>query len=385
MLENKDHFGYYTVGKYKTYSKLDAILLHDKTSEFPKWHFNDEIFELHDWTQEPKESLKELYRQRAQQIRDKYDYLVLFYSGGADSTNILQTFIQNDIKLDEISQFYSYDGDHDYNSNFNSEVVKVAIPWTKKIIDSNKHKYINHRIIDQSKLIEDIYDLPEIRFDFLFQQNTCFSPNNFSRAYLRKIIKDYSDMITQGKKLCFIWGSEKPRLYQINNRYCIKFVDMVDNCVSPLIQQQNFAGYYDELFYWSPDFTKGIIKQGHTLVNGLKTLTINDTFFSQERTPFGSVKREGKIWHLKDHGVHTLLYDGWDVNTFSVGKKRSSILSLRDHWYLKKNNGSTLRYLAGIKELDNILTKTKNNFWKNNNAIEEGIKGCFTRPYFLEK
>ena len=100
MLDNTpDRFGYYTVGTFKTYSKLMAILEHEKTGVHPQWHFNDEEFSAHDWKQEPQESLVELYRRRAQQIRDRYDYLVLFYSGGADSTNILQTFINNDIKL----------------------------------------------------------------------------------------------------------------------------------------------------------------------------------------------------------------------------------------------------------------------------------------------
>jgi hypothetical protein len=383
LFENKDHFGYYKVGEYKTFSKMDAILLHDKTGMMPHWNFNDEIFALYDWTIEPKQSLKEFYRQRAQQIRDKYDYLVLFYSGGADSTNILQTFINNNIKLDEVAQFYSYEGDKDYDSNFNAEVVRVAIPWTRKIISANRNTYINHRIIDQSNLIEEIYTLPEIKFDFLYQQNTCLSPNNFSRAYLRKLIKDYKDIIAKGKKLCFIWGSEKPRLYQIGNRYCTKFLDMIDNCVSPLIQQQNFPGYYDELFYWSPDFAMGIIKQAHALLSGLKNLPLNDTFFSSEKTPFGSIMREGKTWHLRDHGVHTLLYEGWDVNTFSVGKKRSPILSSRDDWYLKKNSGSNLRYLSAIEKLDKILSTKANSFWKNGADISEGIKCCQTRPYFL--
>jgi len=48
------------------------------------------------------ESLDFLYALRARQLREKYDYLVLYFSGGADSTNILKTFIDNNIFLDEI-------------------------------------------------------------------------------------------------------------------------------------------------------------------------------------------------------------------------------------------------------------------------------------------
>ena len=382
-LTNKDHYGYYTVGPHKTYSKLDAIALHERTGHHPEWNFNNDIFGLYDWTVEPVESLSELYRQRAQQIRDQYDYLVLFYSGGADSTNILQTFLKNDIKLDEIAQFYSYDGDRgNQDSNFNAEVTRVAIPWSLKIKEN--FPYINHRVIDQSKLIDDIYDLPEIKFDFLYQQNSCISPNNFSRVYLRKVIKDYSDLIASGKRLCFIWGAEKPRMYVENNRYCLKFLDMIDNCVSPLLQQQNFPGYHDELFYWSPDFTKGLIKQGHAIKHALKNWPIDDIFFTKQMTTFGSTLRETEKWYLTNHGLHTVLYENWDINTFSVGKKRSPILSLRDSWYLDQTSGSSLRFQNGIAELDKILSTVKQGYWKNTSDLSDGIKGCLTRPYFLE-
>jgi hypothetical protein len=375
---NRDHFGYYTVGEYKTYSKLDAILKQEQTGQFPQWHFNDQVFESFDWTVEPQESLPELYRQRAQQIRDSYDYLVLFYSGGADSTNVLQTFLNNDIKLDEIAQFYSLDGDNgDVDGNFNAEVIKVAIPWSLKLTE--QHTYIKHRVIDQSHLIEQIYELPEIKHDFIFQQNTTISPNNFARAYLRKFVKDYADMIDKGIRVAFIWGAEKPRLSIVDGKYCVRFQDLVDNCVSPLLQQNDFPGWYDELFYWSPDFVRGLIKQAHIVRKGLHTLPVNDINFTADYQPFGS---KDKLY-LTNHGLHQLIYPGWDISTFSVGKKRSPILSLRDSWYLNKSEGSNLRFLEGIKKFDTILNRVESGFWKNEKDLMSGVKGCLTHPYFI--
>jgi hypothetical protein len=89
-----DQFGYYTVGpNFKTYSKLLAIEEMRRTGTHLEWHFNESQYQAHDWRKEPSTSLDELYRQRAQEIRDKYDYVVLWYSGGPDSWNILNTFI----------------------------------------------------------------------------------------------------------------------------------------------------------------------------------------------------------------------------------------------------------------------------------------------------
>ena len=73
-----DQFGYYTVGpQFKTYSKLQAIEEMQRTGTHLEWHFNKQQYGTYNWTQEPAESLDELYRRRAQQIRDSYDYVVI--------------------------------------------------------------------------------------------------------------------------------------------------------------------------------------------------------------------------------------------------------------------------------------------------------------------
>jgi hypothetical protein len=66
------------------------------------WHFHDDLFSAIDVSSLGKLSLKELYRQRALQLRDEYDYLILNYSGGSDSGYILKTFVENGIKLDQV-------------------------------------------------------------------------------------------------------------------------------------------------------------------------------------------------------------------------------------------------------------------------------------------
>ena len=93
ITSKQDKFGFYQVGNFKTYSKFDASAVSEKTNQALKWNFNDEAYHSVDWEKEPPESLSELYRKRAQQLREKYDYLVLWFSGGADSTNILDSFL----------------------------------------------------------------------------------------------------------------------------------------------------------------------------------------------------------------------------------------------------------------------------------------------------
>ena len=83
-----DRLGYYRVGWKKFYNKTLALLESNKTGYKIDWVFNNDIYGKIDWTLPVLESLDLLYALRARQLREKYDYLVLYFSGGADSTNI---------------------------------------------------------------------------------------------------------------------------------------------------------------------------------------------------------------------------------------------------------------------------------------------------------
>jgi hypothetical protein len=61
---------------------------------------------LGDCTLEPEADLAELYRRRARRLREQYDYLILMYSGGADSDQVLTTFLKGGIFLDEVRTVY---------------------------------------------------------------------------------------------------------------------------------------------------------------------------------------------------------------------------------------------------------------------------------------
>jgi hypothetical protein len=71
LLEQNDKLGFYTVGADKYYIKPQALIAATKLNQFPEWNFNKNVFDQFDWSIEPEISVKELYRIRAQQLRDK--------------------------------------------------------------------------------------------------------------------------------------------------------------------------------------------------------------------------------------------------------------------------------------------------------------------------
>ena len=82
-------------------------------------------------SKEPKESWEELLRQRALQIRQHYDYVRLWYSGGADSHTVLLTYLKNKIPLDEIVMIRRSPINQFESGVANCEINDAAIPFVK--------------------------------------------------------------------------------------------------------------------------------------------------------------------------------------------------------------------------------------------------------------
>ena len=94
--------GYYLVNGLEFDSKLQACIYATQLNKDVKWIFNDWMFSKYPWHVEPSETLDQLYDQRARQLREKYDYIIISYSGGADSHNIVSSFIRQGLHIDEL-------------------------------------------------------------------------------------------------------------------------------------------------------------------------------------------------------------------------------------------------------------------------------------------
>ena len=153
VFPHPDKFGYYQIGDRKTYSKIEALEWQRSSGHFPEWYFNRQVFDHMDWFIEPSVDLWTMYQARARQIRETYDYCVIFYSGGSDSHNLLSAWLDAGCKVDEIATFHYYAGSNNQQSFMNAEVTNVAIPTAQTLAKQYEFK---HRLIDIS---QDIVDL----------------------------------------------------------------------------------------------------------------------------------------------------------------------------------------------------------------------------------
>jgi len=318
-------------------------------------------------------TLSELYRQRAQQLRDRYDYIVLMYSGGADCQNILDTFVNNDIKLDEVASYVNYEATGDKNNFLNAEIFNVAA------VKMQQYPDIYHRLIDLTELTVEHFAADS---DWFYDLNMFFNPNSACRKDLALKVKDWANMIHQGKNLCVLWGMDKPRILHINNKFITRFIDFIDS--GPTVKSiSGGQPYTDELFYWSPDLPEIVIKQSHLIKNYLNSSDLASLpFVSTEKSDLAFKEIDGTKYWLSNHGVHRIIYPTWDISTFQLGKTSSILLSVRDSWFIKSSTSLALTHWRnGVEKLRKLLP----NHWVNDPTnFSKGLKSCWSKDYYLE-
>lgn len=312
----QDIFGYYTVGKLKVYSQIEAVELHQRLNLPIDWHFNEEVFRHCDWTVEPKESISDLYRKRCEQLRENYDHLILVYSGGADSDNILNFFIENNIRLDEVVSYMDYEGSQNRLSQFNAEIFEVAIPKIKKI--QEKQPLLKHTIIDTTQLT--LKKFSSLNLDLIYNQNTTTGTFSTIKDDLKMSQNHWREMFSVGKKVGFIWGVDKPKVLvddDLNFNYIFTSPG-ISAAITPEMQRRNNIWEFDELFYWSPDFPKIPIKQAHIIKNFTKRVGINqfktkprkvkDAILQAPKSSFVLINGNN---YLQNDELNRLIYPYW--------------------------------------------------------------------------
>lgn len=355
-LNDKERYGFYQVGDLKTYSKLEAIEFSGESKLPIQWNYNKEIYSSFDWSQEPPGDLDLWYRARAEQIRNNYDYIVIWYSGGADSSNILNTFVKNNIFVDEIAQYSTAEGAKTKQDYLNKEIFATAIPQTQQLLENNPvYKNTVHRVVDISDINMNLMSMSDNHWDFFYHVNQYYSFSALSRSYIRELVPAYRDLIATGKKVCFVWGVEKPEILQQNNQYFLRFGDGQDHAVSAYSQIQNRPWEYDEFFYWAPDMPELPAKQAHVICRYLNSISdadvdgvhvldnhgVEDTVYGTTRPdpfltkPYIKIQKGNRLYSLSLRGLHRLIYSDWNPNLIVAGKPHGHMFALKDTWILQ--------------------------------------------------
>jgi hypothetical protein len=376
-IEQNLKLGYYHVGDEIYYSKVQALIEGTQTNQFPTWNFNNDVYGSQDWTNEPAIDLRELYRLRAQQLRDKYDYIRAEVSGGGDSTTVIFSFLLNNIHLDEIIFRFPKAGSENFEfsaTNTNCEntlseseyAMKPLLNWISTNYPKVKitiHDYSADMLIDE--------DRDE---SWVFSAKEFLQPGHVTKFPNYKTIEQRT-LADHGKSICVLYGIDKPKMCIKDSKWYLYFIDFQANYANPDVGEYN--NITNEYFFWTPDLPEIIVKQAHVVRNWFSRPE-NRSLQLLARWPNHSVAQRTTYENL----IKPLIYPDFDPLTFQVTKPSSNFYSEMDFWFYDKFKDHKLyrSWQAGIEFVGNNIDRKYFN-WELNRAV--GFVGFLSPFYYL--
>lgn len=316
--------GYWSVdGKY-FFNKAECLRYASSIKNYAvKYSYLDSVYRTLDWTKEPAETLEYLYKTRAEHIRSKYDYILLFFSGGSDSTNILDTFMDNNIHLDEVVCCYptsiiekTLDGFNPENkdkSNIMFEFVLAAQPKLKEL--QKRFPKTKITVVDYTDFSVNFVLSGEL--NKVFQSGIAADPIHISHYYVAQNMRK----LAETKKVCAISGIDKPRLiYDMpTKKFGCLFHDFTN--IFGNFSQESLQGYVPrvENFYYSSEFPTIVQKQCFLLKHKLLEYRLINP--ARAKQILRSVKNDRTLVYESHTGFfRAVIYPKWNDTTWQANK-----------------------------------------------------------------
>jgi hypothetical protein len=353
MITTTNLNGYYTVDGAIIESKMYALLKAAEKKTVANWCYYDTIYKsaIDDFDLVKMSApLTDTYQKRAQQLRDQYDYLILNYSGGSDSHNILMTFLKNNIRLDHIyvqwpmslmdKGLYTPNSTDKSNSNFHSEwdfVLKKDLEWI-----ATHHPEITIEIADwTTTVVEKFYN------DDLFTKSVSNLPSIARSQKQNTYSKTETELASKGKTVASIYGVDKPNVIKHEGRWYMYFVDTA--CMAQP-NPNNPDG--TEYFYFTPNMPDVAIHQAYKLIQWYNknpkdqhiVTSMNELVKTDPSIRKWTSDDHYKRYHIASEIVKLVCYPHWDFNRFQADKPFSQLYNLP----------------MGMRAWDNILTALPN-------------------------
>lgn len=380
--------GYWTVADRHFFNKAECFRYASSIKNYNiSYNWFRSTFDSLDWTTESFLNLDKLYLERALQIRNKYKHVMLAFSGGIDSTNILDTFLENNIQLDEIVCWYplkvienllpKFDYNNKDPNNLIFEYVMACAPRLKQI--SVSHPNIKITLLDST---QDAIELVSSS-DAISMAMSGISMNPVLAGQL-KLAKYMKDIAEKNESICCVVGSDKPKIIYdpITRKFGTHQHDFPN-----IICKTSVDGYVPvmESFYWSPDLPQIFYAQSWALKRALVPL-LSVEEHPAEIKQISSFTHDGKI-KIDEHTdiVKRVLYKNFNPALWQVPKTPSIFYQSNAAWFFNKDgitdertqsffNGQFKEWIHGI---DDCLIE------REPNGRPKWFRHCFTSPRWL--
>ena len=344
------------------------------------YYYHNHVWENFDRNLLGKIPLAVLYKERAQQLRDSYSYLILHYSGGSDSHNILHTFLTNNILLDEVCVRWPEplrDGKLHTSNIVDKSARNGASEWDyaiKPTLDYLKqhHPNIKINVVDYGSNLTD-------RLQSVTHISSRLQTYGITRGGLGCTAwhldpKTESQMVKEKiGSVGNIFGIEKPILHFKDNAIWCQFMDSVwETAVLPRSKIEEKV----ESFYWSPEFPILALEQAYQSALWFKA-NIEYQRLLVDRPNMTDLDYATRFAEQGELHKKILYSESWNSNKFQAGKpnlarsdwffwlyESPELETLRTNWKTamqQYTDGVSLNYLTetevGVNFLRPIKTK----------------------------
>jgi hypothetical protein len=359
MFEANNAQNFYLVGDQIISNKTLALVEATKRKVFPEWQYHHDVFGSIDWTVPINESLDDLYRDRCQQLRDKYDYLILCYSGGSDSWTILNTFLKYNIHIDEIFTSWPVNGTRDlYTPSRDTHGGNCLSEWDYVLKPDLEYLRIYHPEIKitvhdySSELHNHVTESA-----FLLNRGHHLSIGFFHRHLSTLNIKR---PVSESKTIGLIYGCDKPQICIQNGAIYSYFIDVLVATSPVLFENTN---QFTEMFFWGRDFPKIAVKGAQLVSEFVKYKPeLYELFNIHQKYDPAKKKIINEI-------IRSLVYPAWDATKFQADKPANGFMSERDDWIKLKYGQEKFftNWMGYLHEYINIIDPKFFNYDFSNN------------------
>jgi len=377
-IEQNPKLGYYKVGDQIFYSKPEAFIHATSHNLWPEWKFNIDTYARLDWTYEPETNIRELYRMRAQQLRDQYDYIRLECSGGSDSTTVAYAFLLNGIHLDEVIFRYPKTGEKGVSGNaFDTKATNTLSEFdfaARPLLNWIKTNFPD-TIVRIHDFAENMLEENETRDEsWIFHTRDWFQPAHADK-YNQFSVKEHRELADSGKRIAVVTGIEKPRMCVMDNKWYVYFSDLHANSAHPVVG--DYTNITNEYFYWTPDFPEIINKQTH-LIKQWFDMEQNSHLQNLIQWPNTSIAQRTAYEQL----VKSIIYPDYDMETWQTIKPTNSFYNEMDHWF-HVNFKDTNLYHAWTAGLQLLVDKIDPKYFTYEHEVPVGLKQMFSPHYYV--
>jgi hypothetical protein len=344
--------------------------LTDAGKNYINWIFNDEEYSKHNFLIEPSEDLYELYAKRAWQIRQKYDKVVIYFSGGIDSTTVLRSFVDNNVPIDAVVIYGAWGATSTRYGKLNvveQEVVGLAY---LKHVEKEKGIKLNVHLLDTTEYYQRYNE------DWAYNNSYNINPAISVFSYFDED-PFFQNLMMQGS-VCTVRGVDKPRLIFEDGAWKTAFLDVTLGGVTSFSNYQDRKYYLlDEFFFWTPDMPEIVAKQSHMIAQELERRFTPEQCAKKftRLSKFDKISY-GELVEPVIYGRYVKQEIGQARPYFYMPPAKFGIINERNYWFFnakdKLSNSNDL-FVEGVVKLKQTIDPMHFNKVPNNQVLIDDL------------